>query len=133
MKLKFHLHILAGLLLLGLAACQKDKEFLQANLKINDPRSVDEVRTVFAQTLSKALTDEQLRRYIHARMQESYDTDYELVYIAEKSKVIYNDKTFADLLKSHADASVLERYGEDFFMTLTDVSPLLSIKMSEIN
>jgi hypothetical protein len=84
-------------------------------LKTNDPQSVDEVRTVFAQTLSKALTNEPLRRYIHARMQEAYDTNYELVYIAEKNKVIYDGKTFADILKSFADASIFERYGEDFF------------------
>ncbi len=66
-------------------------------------------------------------------MQEAYSTNYELVYIAEKNKVIYDGKTFADILKSFADASILERYGEDFFIALTDVSPLLSITMSEMS
>ncbi len=134
MKLHTRILYILTLVILGLTGCQKDRIVVdKTELKTNDPQSVDEVRTVFAQTLSKALTNEPLRRYIHARMQEAYDTNYELVYIAEKNKVIYDGKTFADILKSFADASIFERYGEDFFMTLTDVSPLLSITMSQMS
>ena len=65
-------------------------------------------------------------------MQLVYNTDYEMVYLAEKSKVIYDGKTLADILTMYADPKVLEANGDDFFMTLTDITPLLAISMPEL-
>ncbi|MBX2928929.1 MAG: hypothetical protein KF852_13925 [Saprospiraceae bacterium] len=119
MKPRIHYLYILGLIFLGAIGCQKDKlSNDETEWKRNDPRSVDEVRTIFAQTLSKALNNEPLRRYVHTRMQESHSTNYEFVYIAEKNKVVFDGKTFAEILTSYADESVLERYGDDFFQPL---------------
>lgn len=134
MKLHSRIFYIFALALLGLAGCQKDKIVVEEKQwKMNDPQSVNEVRVIFAQTLAKAMSNEPLRRYVHEKMLQAYNTDYEMVYIAEKNKVIYDGKTMADILKSYADPEVLEKHGENFFMKLTDISPLLSITMPDLS
>lgn len=92
---------------------------------------INSVRTAFAQTLSVALRDEGLRQYIHARMQEQLKTKREMVYIAEKNKVVSGKNTMSQILTAYADPEVLKRFGNNFFVTLTDIDPLLTIAMPE--
>jgi len=134
MKIHKRIFYIFGLLLLGTVSCQKDKIVVEEKQwKTNDPQSVNEVRVIFAQTLAKAMSNEPLRKYVHEKMLQAYNTDYEMVYIAEKNKVIYDGKTMADILKSYADPEVLEKHGDNFFMKLTDISPLLSITMPDLS
>ncbi len=92
---------------------------------------INSVRSAFAQTLAIALRDEDLRKYIHARMQEQLKTQTEMVYIAEKNKVVSGKKTMAQILTGYAAPEVLKKFGDNFFITLTDIDPLLTIAMPE--
>lgn len=120
------------------AACQKDTisqnnpSAVSSKYKKSSPEEINEVRIVFAKTLSRAIDDSKLRKYVHERMRERFQTDYEMVYIAEKNKVIYDGKTLAQILTSYAEKEVLTKYGNDFFDKVTDISPLLSITMPEL-
>ncbi len=119
-------------------ACQKDTgsqnnpSTVTSKYKKSTPEEINDVRNAFAKTLSRAIYDAKLRKYVHERMRERLQTDYEMVYIAEKNKVIYDGKTLAQILTSYAEKEVLAKYGNDFFDKVTDMSPLLSITMPEL-
>ncbi len=137
MKTKFKFLYFIAFILLGLSACKKEsiteENAAPFELKAKDPKSINEVRILFAQTLSKALQDEKLRQFIHEKMQKVYHSDYEMIYLAEKNTIVYDNKKFSEILKSFADPEILKNHGEDFFNTLTDISPLLAINMPDLD
>lgn len=127
--------ILLVTILFGLASCNKDEfkdNILPADLVANDPQSINEVRSLFAQTLAKALQDEEVRTYFHEQMQKVNDTDYEWIYLAEKDQIVTQNKRMADILKEHASAEILKNFGENFFDAITEISPLLSVSMPDL-
>ena len=103
-----------------------------AKYKISSPDDINSVRLAFAKTLSRAIEDPDLRKYVHAQMQKRFTSDYEMVYIAEKNKVIYGGKTLAQILTSYAEEEVFLKHGKDFFNKVTDTDPLLAITMPEL-
>ncbi len=125
------------------ASCKKesvepvdqDREAAEAQLNFrnfsslipNEESSVNEVRLIVAQTLAQALQNSQVRAYIHQKMQWAYDTDYEMIYIAEKDSIVFNNTRLADVLKNVADPQVLSQYGQDFFDRVAEISPMLTI------
>ncbi len=122
---------------IGMVSCQKDilPEQKQAKkngnyVKNND--AINEVRIVFAKTLAVAMRDDELRKYIHKKMQERYTSNYEMVYILEKDKIVYNGKKLSEILASTADPSVFETYGKDFFNSIVEIDPLIAIGMPEL-
>lgn len=137
MKTKFKFLYFVAFILLGVTACKKEniveETTIPFELKPRDSKSINEVRILFAQTLSKAMQDENLRRFIHEKMQQVYHSDYEMIYLAEKNTIVYDDKKFSEILKSYADPEILKNHGEDFFNTLTDISPLLAINMPDLD
>jgi hypothetical protein len=117
-------------------ACTKDvlqeKTVTVKKYQKGTPDEINSIRKAFAETLSKAIYDTELRKYVHARMLERFNTDYEMVYIAEKDKIVSGGKTLSQVLASYADEKIFAQYGKDFFDKVTDLSPLLSITMPEL-
>lgn len=109
-----------------------EKEVIQPGGSFSpDTETVNEVRKVFAQTLARALEDAKLRLHIHERMRRAYETNYEMVYLAEKNQIVHSQKTLADILTSYADQEILDKYGDRFFYELTNLTPLISIAMPD--
>ena len=130
------LAVIASIFVVG---CQKDVTLpnktsvgKSAKYKISSPDDINNVRLAFAKTLSRAIEDPDLRKYVHAQMQKRFTSDYELIYIVEKNKVIYGGKTLAQILASYAEEEVFTTYGKDFFNKVTDTDPLLAITMPEL-
>ena len=110
-----------ALFFVGVTACQKDAYIQNSTSKrVKDekkyktysPEKINEVRLAFAKTLSSAIREEALRKYIHTLMQKRFiNHDYEMVYITEKNKIVYDGKTFAQILTSFADSETLNKFG----------------------
>ena len=127
-----------SMIILGVVACQKDTSLEQFSpQKVKDankyhtysPEKINDVRLAFAKTLSSAIREEELRKYIHASMQKRLASNIEMVYIAEKNKIVFGGKTLAQILTEYADADILNKFGKDFFNNITDIVPLLTIAM----
>ncbi len=101
------------------------------DLTPNDEASVNEVRTVLARTLAKALQNNQVRAYIHQKMSWAYASNYEMIYIAEKDSLVNGTARFADVLKAVANPQIINQYGQDFFDRITEISPLIAISIPD--
>jgi len=101
------------------------------DLTPNDEASVNEVRTVLARTLAKALQNNQVRAYIHQKMSWTHASNYEMIYIAEKDSLVNGTARFADVLKAVANPQIINQYGQDFFDRITEISPLIAISIPD--
>jgi hypothetical protein len=122
----------------GLWACKKDVDNTtdtapnaETEYKIKTPQEVNEARTYFAKTLSKAIVNAEFREYIHEKMKLRYTTDYEFVWIAEKDKKLKSGKKVSALLAEFADKSLTDKYGSRFFDEVVNIDPLIAISFPE--
>jgi hypothetical protein len=138
-KLIFKLESLIFVLCLLVVSCQKDASIpsfqngkSKKSYKASTHEQVNDARVAFAKVLAVAMQDDDLRKYIHARMLKRFTSTYELVYLAEKDKIIHDGKKLSEILTSYADEAFLAKYGRDFFTKVTDIDPLLAISMPEL-
>jgi len=92
---------------------------------------VNNARIAFSRTLARALNNPDIRAFVRDKMFQADNSDYEMVYIAEKNTLI-NGQTFANALKSYAEPQVIAQFGENFFEEVVNISPLLTICMSDV-
>ena len=128
-----------ALLSMIVVSCIKDGNFTgdQSGITYRSDTSAEEVYTIrklFAQTLLKAMSQEpELRTYIYTKCRIADTSNYELIYLTMKDDVISNARTFGNILQNYAAADVLRLYGTDFFETLINKTPLLTISFPDLD
>ena len=123
----------------GMWACKKDVDNttdttttdVTTEYKVKSPQEINEARTHFAKTLSKAIVNTELREYIHEKMKLRYTTDYEFVWIAEKDKKLKSGKKVSAILSEYADKNLTDKYGNNFFDQVVNIDPLIAISFPE--
>jgi hypothetical protein len=116
------------------AACKKDNTEpiadtpTETNLSVTDREDVNRARNNFAQTLARAMNDPQVRQFVHGKLQQADDPNYEFLYIAEKNSVLPNGMTFAQVLANYGSGNGLN---DAYFQDITEIDPLLMITIQE--
>lgn len=143
MRKKIFIYRLAILIMFALiftiGSCNKDsfsgKSEDQIGLRTSMPTNAEvyEIRKDFAQTFYKAMASEAgLRSFIYQKCQIADTSGYELVYISLKDKTVSRGLKFSEILTLYADPRILRKYGNDFFSTLTNLTPLLTISFPDL-
>ena len=66
-------------------------------------------------------------------MQQEEDFYYEIIYLFEKDNIVYNNKTFADILTDYASSNIINNLGPDFFHEVENYLPYLTINMPDLD
>ncbi len=121
-------------------ACQKEQQQVQPEIQTAKSNSstnsitsrsgstdeIREVRRVFGKALARSLDNANFRAFIHEKMLLGFNSDYELLYIAEKNTAIPNmNATLAEVLASNSNHDL------EYFNNIPDTDPYLTISMPE--
>ena len=93
--------------------------------------SEDQRRSDFAKVFAKSLSDASFRAYLKNKYTQLQTTDKEFVYALFRNEVVSGSQTVHQLLASFADQDFTNLYGADFFNTVINVDPLLTIDFVE--
>ena len=66
-------------------------------------------------------------------MQQEVDIYFEIIYLFEKDNVVYDNKTFADILTDYASSDAINNLGPNFFHEVDNYLPYLSINMPDLD
>lgn len=138
----FKVSIILGIFAMLLAfGCQKEtqkidstkEELVSASRTNLTSEQINGARQAFAKTLLEAMRNEPiLVEFIHSRIQQMDETDYELLYIAEKDNIVRDGLKLSEILALYASDDISTTFGVDFFTNIIETCPLLAISMPDL-
>lgn len=93
--------------------------------------SEDQRRSDFAKIFAKSLSNADFRAYLKNKYTQLQAVDKEFVYVLYRNDIVSGSQTVGQLLTSFADQDFINIYGADFFNTVINVDPLLTIDFVE--
>lgn len=93
--------------------------------------SEDQRRSNFAKVFAKSLSNANFRTYLKNKYTQLQAVDKEFVYALYRNDIVSGSQTVRQLLTTFADQDFITLYGADFFNTVINVDPLLTIDFVE--
>jgi hypothetical protein len=127
-----------------LVSCKKDEANNASMLHIegkklpsvsNEKREA--TRLIVTKALANALKHEEVRNYLKGEFKRKFDNDFDILYTAHKKDVLFNGKTFAQVLwessrETPNNTRVLTSLSLEYFMdSISIYCPLLNIGLPE--
>ncbi len=113
--------LMLGIMVLSLTltSCKNEIGELEEH-NISLPVDEDEAMNIFAQTLSNAIQDKDIRDFIKEEALKEIDDDYDVIYTYVKNKEMKNGMTFHENIKQYS-------HNHDVFEWVIDNNKLLTI------
>ena len=112
-------------MILSFISCENEVEELE-DTRISLPVDEDEAMNIFAQVLSNAIKDKEIREFIKVEALKEIDDDYDVIYAYVKNKVMKNGMTFHENIQKYS-------HDHNLFEWVIDNNKLLTIYIPILN